>query len=57
VRSRLLSVPDVSKIELLGEQDERVFLEFSTARLAGLGSPTSRCLQQLQAQNVVRPPA
>jgi multidrug efflux pump subunit AcrB len=55
VRSRLLTVPDVSKIELLGEQDERVFLEFSTARLAGLGLSYTSLLQQLQAQNVVRP--
>ena len=30
VRSKLLSVPDVSKIEILGAQDERIFVEFST---------------------------
>ena len=30
--SRLLSVPDVSKIEILGAQDEQIFLEFSTQR-------------------------
>ena len=34
-RSRLLQVPDVSKIEVLGAQDEQVFIEFSTERLAG----------------------
>ena len=37
VRSRLLLVPDVSKIEILGAQDERIFVEFSTETLAGLG--------------------
>ena len=37
VRSRLLSVPDVSKIEILGAQDEQIFIEFSTEQLAGLG--------------------
>ena len=37
VRSRLLRVPDVSKIEILGAQDERIFVEFSTDKLAGLG--------------------
>ena len=31
IRSRLLLVPDVSKIEILGAQDEQIFLEFSTA--------------------------
>ena len=35
-RSRLLQVPDVSKIEVLGAQDEQIYLEFSTERLAGL---------------------
>ncbi|MCZ7566587.1 MAG: efflux RND transporter permease subunit [Burkholderiales bacterium] len=54
-RSRLLTVADVSKIELLGAQDERVFLEFSTARLAGLGLSYASLVQQLQAQNLVRP--
>ena len=36
-RSRLLQVSDVSKIEILGAQDEQIFLEFSTQRLAALG--------------------
>ena len=54
-RSRLLAVPDVTKIELLGAQDEHIFLEFSTARLAGLGLTYSALLGQLQAQNLVRP--
>src|SRR5271170_3458615 len=30
IRSRLLLVPDVSKIEILGAQDEVIFVEFST---------------------------
>jgi len=55
IRSRLLAVADVSKIEILGAQDENIFLEFSTARLAGLGLSYSALLGQLQAQNLVRP--
>jgi multidrug efflux pump subunit AcrB len=55
IRSQLLSVPDVSKIEVLGAQDETIFLEFSTARLAGLGLSYQALLAQLQAQNLVRP--
>ena len=30
IRSRLLQVPDVSKIELIGAQDEQIFVEFSS---------------------------
>ena len=54
-RSRLLLVPDVSKIEIIGAQDEFIFIEFSTERLAGLGLNFGAVIQALQAQNVVRP--
>ena len=54
-RSRLLRVPDVSKIEVLGAQDEQVVIEFSTERLAGLGLDYGAIAAALQAQNVVRP--
>jgi multidrug efflux pump subunit AcrB len=37
IRSKLLNVPDVSKIEILGAQDEKIFVEFSIKELAGLG--------------------
>ncbi|HSO07055.1 MAG TPA: efflux RND transporter permease subunit [Pelomicrobium sp.] len=55
IRSRLLLVPDVSKIEILGAQDEQIFLEFSTARLAGLGLTYPALLAALQTQTIVRP--
>jgi len=55
VRSRLLQVPDVSKIEIIGAQDEQIFLEFSTEKLAGLGLDYSAIVRALQAQNLVRP--
>ena len=54
-RSRLLLVPDVSKIEILGAQDERVFVEFSMQQLAGLGVDRQALIAALQAQNVVSP--
>ena len=54
IRSRLLHVPDVSKIEVLGAQDEQIFIEFSTERLAGLRLDMGAILASLQAQNVVR---
>ncbi|MBP2316764.1 efflux RND transporter permease subunit [Azospirillum soli] len=55
VRSRLLLVPDVAKIELLGEQDERIHVDFSLETLAGLGVEPGALVAALQAQNAVRP--
>ncbi|WP_247462538.1 efflux RND transporter permease subunit [Bradyrhizobium sp. 62] len=55
IRSKLLLVPDVSKIELLGEQDEAIFVEFSTKELAALGVDRSALIAALQSQNIVRP--
>ena len=54
-RSRLLQVPDVSKIEVLGAQDEQIYIEFSTERLAGLRLDYPTILANLQAQNIIRP--
>jgi multidrug efflux pump len=54
-RSRLLLVPDVSKIEIIGAQDEQIFLEFSTQRLAALGLDYPALVAALQAQNAVQP--
>ena len=55
IRSRLLHVPDVSKIEVLGAQDEQIYIEFSTERLAGLRLDMGAILATLQAQNIIRP--
>ena len=55
IRSRLLQVPDVSKIELLGAQDEQIYVEFSIQELAGLGIDRAALLAALRAQNAVSP--
>jgi multidrug efflux pump subunit AcrB len=55
IRSKLLRVPDVSKIEILGAQDEQIFVEFSTQQLAGLGIDRAALIAALQAQNAVSP--
>src|ERR1700679_4229327 len=55
MRSRLFQVSDVSKIELLGAQDEQIFVEFSTSQLAGLGIDRVALVDALQAQNAVIP--
>jgi multidrug efflux pump subunit AcrB len=54
-RTRLLQVADVSKIEILGAQDEQIIIEFSTEKLAGLGIDRAALIAALQAQNAVSP--
>ncbi|WP_407180838.1 efflux RND transporter permease subunit [Bradyrhizobium sp. STM 3562] len=55
IRSKLLQVLDVSKIELLGAQDEQIYIEFSTRQLAGLGIDRAALIAAIQAQNDVIP--
>jgi multidrug efflux pump subunit AcrB len=54
-RARLLRVADVSKIEIIGAQDERIIIEFSTEKLAGLGIDRASLIAALRAQNAVSP--
>jgi len=55
IRSRLLQVPDVAKVNLIGEQPERIYIEFSPAKLAGYGLTPAALAAALQAQNAVAP--
>ncbi|WP_295406037.1 efflux RND transporter permease subunit [uncultured Thiocystis sp.] len=54
-RSQLLTVPDVTKIDILGAQDEVIYIDFSAERLAGLGFDPSTLIAALRAQNIVSP--
>jgi len=53
VRSSLLRVPDVAKVDLFGAQSEKLFVEISHRRLAQLGLDMNQVLAQLGAQNAV----
>lgn len=55
IRSRLLQVPDVAKVNLIGTQPERIYLEFSPEKLAGYGLTPEALALALQGQNVVVP--
>ncbi|RVG73125.1 efflux RND transporter permease subunit [Sinorhizobium meliloti] len=55
IRSELLRVPDAAKVNIVGAQDERIFIEFSTERIAALGLHPSTLIDAVQAQNAVRP--
>ena len=52
IRKQLLQLPDISKIDILGAQDERVYVEFSEKQLAGLG--IDRCRTHLRAAGAER---
>lgn len=54
-RQRLLKVPGVTKIDLYGIQDERIFVEFSHAKLATLGITPQALFDSLAKQNNVTP--
>ena len=55
IRSELRGVPDVAKIDLIGTQDEKIYLEFSTQQLAAMGLDISKLIETLQAQNAIQP--
>ena len=55
IRQRLLHVPGVKKINILGERPEQIFVEFSYARLATLGVVAQDIFAALQRQNTVTP--
>jgi multidrug efflux pump subunit AcrB len=55
LRQRLLHVPGVKKVDIFGEQPERIFVEFSYARLANLGISAREIFESLRRQNVVTP--
>ena len=51
----LRRVPDVKKIELIGVQDEKIFIDVSPARLAAMGLVPTQVFDALQRQNAVVP--
>ena len=53
VRQQLLRVPDVNKVALFGDQEEKIFVEVSQRRLAQLGLDMNQVLSQLNQQNAV----
>ncbi|MEC5317715.1 efflux RND transporter permease subunit [Brenneria populi subsp. brevivirga] len=55
LRQRLLHVPGVKKINIIGEQPERIFVSFSHDRLATLGVTPQDIFAALNNQNVLTP--
>ncbi|WP_462401537.1 efflux RND transporter permease subunit [Pseudomonas sp. Marseille-QA0332] len=55
VRAEVRQVENLGKVELVGIQDEVLYLNFSTRKLAALGLDQRQVMQALQAQNAVTP--
>ncbi|MEJ5058406.1 MULTISPECIES: efflux RND transporter permease subunit [unclassified Pseudomonas] len=54
-RAEIRGVPGLGKVEMVGQQDEVLFLNFSTRKLAALGIDQAQVVQSLQTQNAVTP--
>ena len=55
MRQRLLHVPGVKKVNIIGEQAERIYVSFSHDRLATLGLSPQDIFAALNSQNVLTP--
>ncbi len=53
IRQRLLRVPGVNKVDLIGVQPEKIFIEFSHAKLATLGITPQQIFDSVARQNAV----
>jgi multidrug efflux pump len=55
LRQKTLKVPNVIKVNLYGIQDQKIFVEFSHAKLATLGVTPQALFDSLAKQNAVAP--
>lgn len=55
LRQQILHVPGVKKVNIIGEQAERIFVSFSHDRLATLGISPQDIFSALNSQNVLTP--
>ncbi|HKX77679.1 MAG TPA: efflux RND transporter permease subunit [Novosphingobium sp.] len=55
LRQRILHVPGVKKVNILGERPERIYVEFTYQKLASLGLSAQSIFSALNEQNVVTP--
>lgn len=55
LRQRLLHVPGVKKVNIVGERPERIYVEFAQERLATLGIAPRAIFAALAQQNLITP--
>ncbi|GAB4227518.1 MAG: efflux RND transporter permease subunit [Chlamydiales bacterium] len=55
VRNQLLQLRDVAKVEIIGEQEERIYIEYHTSKLAEIGISPGILKQTLTETNIISP--
>lgn len=55
LRDQLLRIPDAAKVDIHGTQEERIFVEYSNARLAEFGFTPAHLMHVLETQNAIAP--
>ena len=55
IRRQLLRVPDVGKVDLFGEQEEKIWIEASTIKLASLSIDVPTLIAAIKNQNAIAP--
>ena len=55
IRQRILHVPGVKKVNIIGECPERIFVDFNYGRLSNLGVSARDIFAALLSQNIVTP--
>ena len=53
IKDDLIKLPDAAKVELGGEQDERIFVEFDNTRLKEYGLSASKLQQSIAVTNIL----
>ena len=53
IRTELLKIKDVAKVDFFGEQKQRLFIEISNAKLTAIGIKTAELIGILQSQNAI----
>ncbi|MGB5809819.1 MAG: efflux RND transporter permease subunit [Polyangiales bacterium] len=55
IRDELLRIPSVAKVDIIGAQEERLFVEFNNAVLSELGMTPKYLKDYLQQRNIIQP--
>jgi multidrug efflux pump subunit AcrB len=55
VRDEFLLIPEVAKVDVYGDQEERIFVEYNNARLSELGLSPIQLEQILSGRNIIIP--
>lgn len=55
IRDELLRIPHVAKVDIIGEQEERLFVEYDNAVLSAKGVTPELLRDSLQRRNIIQP--